>query len=72
MINLIFVKVTYMKKLFLTLSSIIIIQYLLGIFVLKLLVPVALGVIHQLGSLIVLTLITLIISEIYTKEKGAI
>lgn len=66
------IKDQLIKKLFLTLSSIIIIQYLLGIFVLKLLVPVALGVIHQLGSLIVLTLITLIISEIYTKEKGAI
>ena len=70
--NIKIIKDTFINRLFLILSGLIILQYLLGIFVLKLLVPVSLGVIHQLGSLIVLTLVTIIISEIYTKEKGVI
>lgn len=58
---------------FLTFSTIfIVLQYSLGIITLKLNVPISLGVIHQLGSLIILSLITICISEFYTNKKGAI
>ena len=48
----------------------IFLQYGLGILTLLFYVPVGLGVIHQLGSLVLLSLITLVISEIYTTKKG--
>ena len=41
----------------------VIFQYLLGIIILKLYVPVSLGVMHQLGSLIVLSLLISILAE---------
>lgn len=47
-------------------------QYGLGVLTLVFYVPIGLGVIHQLGSLILLSIIVLIISEIYTKKKGII
>ena len=42
---------------------VVIFQYLLGIIILKLFVPIALGVMHQLGSLIVLSLLISILAE---------
>ncbi len=50
----------------------ILLQYTLGIITLKLHVPIYLGVIHQFGSLIVLTILTICLSELYTNKKGAI
>lgn len=55
-----------------TLILLITLQYVLGIITLKLYVPIALGVIHQLGSLAILTILTLILSEFYTIKKGVI
>ena len=45
-------------------------QYLLGILVVILYVPIPIGVLHQFGSLIILSLLTILISECYTKKKG--
>ena len=65
-------KGSYLKMSINILLFFIILQYSLGIITLKLHVPIYLGVIHQFGSLIVLTCLTVSISEIYTNKKGAI
>ena len=52
--------------------SILILQYIIGITILKLHVPVSLGVIHQLGSLILLSTLIILLSEIFTEKKGEI
>ena len=51
------------KRLSKILFFVVIIQYLLGIIILKLYVPIALGVMHQLGSLIVLSLLLAILAK---------
>ena len=51
------------KKLSTALFIVVISQYLLGIIILKLYVPISLGVIHQLGSLIVLSLLVSILAK---------
>ena len=55
---------TLIRGLYLFIISAIILQYTLGVITLKLYVPIALGAIHQLGSLIVLSAITILFSEI--------
>ena len=45
------------KILFFFLTIMIILQYTLGIIILKLYVPIYLGLMHQIGSLFMLTLI---------------
>ncbi len=52
--------VSFLSKLLLIL---IVTQYLLGILILRLYVPIPLGVMHQLGSLILLSTMILILSE---------
>lgn len=44
-------------------------QYILGILVVRLYVPISIGVLHQFGSLIILSLLTILISEYYTKKR---
>ena len=56
------------EKLYYSLFAMIILQYSLGIIVLKLYVPIFLGLMHQLGSLIMLTL--LVISFCQIKKMG--
>ena len=51
------------KRLSKILFFIVILQYLLGIIILKLYVPITLGVMHQLGSLIVLSLLITILAK---------
>ncbi len=51
------------KILFYFLVSFILFQYTLGIIILKLYVPIFLGLMHQIGSLFMLTLIVISISE---------
>ena len=63
-------KNTLIRRLYLFIISAIILQYTLGIITLKLYVPIALGAIHQLGSLIVLSAITILLSEITIQKKG--
>ena len=57
------------RRLYLFIVSTIILQYILGILTLRLYVPIPLGVIHQLGSLIVLSAITILLSEITIQKK---
>lgn len=47
-------------------------QYIIGIITLKYAAPVLIGSMHQMGSVFVLTIIILIISEIVAKKKGVI
>ncbi len=51
------------KMLFYFLVSFILFQYTLGIIILKLYVPISLGLMHQIGSLFMLSLIVISISE---------
>ena len=51
------------KRLSKILFFVVILQYLLGIVILKLYVPITLGVMHQLGSLIVLSLLLAILAK---------
>ena len=44
-------------------------QYILGILVVRLYVPISIGVLHQFGSLIILSLLTILISEYYIKKR---
>ena len=46
-----------------------ILQYVLGVIILKLYVPTLLGLFHQFGSLIVITNLVIIYAE--TKNRGA-
>ncbi len=55
-------------KIFILLLLMIFLQYALGIVALKTLVPLPLGLAHQLGSLIVLTLLIISLNEV--KKKG--
>ena len=57
------------RGLYLFIISAIILQYILGVLTLRLYVPIALGVIHQLGSLVVLSAITILLSEIAIQKK---
>ncbi len=59
------------KIMFKLLLSAILLQYILGIVILKLYVPIYLGLMHQLGGLILLTLIIISISEIQRGIEGA-
>ena len=63
---------TIIDKFLNVLICLILIQYSLGILTLKFHIPISLGVIHQLGSMLVLSIITIIISEFYTVKKGVI
>ena len=71
-LNYKYIKDIVIKRLSIILGFSIFLQYCLGIITLKLLVPIALGAIHQLGSLFVLTILTLMLSEFYSKKKGEI
>ena len=51
------------KRLSKILSFVVILQYILGIIILKLYVPITLGVMHQLGSLIILSLLITILAK---------
>ena len=53
----------FIKRLSKILFFVVILQYLLGIIILKLYVPIVLGVMHQLGSLIVLSLLLAILAK---------
>lgn len=57
------VNLTKLKSYFYFLGIFVICQYTLGVIILKLYVPVALGLFHQLGSLIVLTNLIIIFAE---------
>ena len=70
--NFKFYKKTLIKKLLITLSLLIIFQYILGILTLNLMVPISIGSLHQMGSVAVLSLIIIILSEFYGQKKGAI
>ncbi len=50
----------------------IILQYILGVVTLKLAVPTLIGSMHQMGSILVLSTILVILSELFLKKKGAI
>ena len=63
---------TLIRGLYLLIISAIILQYILGVLTLRLYVPIALGVIHQLGSLVVLSAITILLSEIAIQKKGSL
>ena len=58
------------KILFYFLVSFILFQYTLGIIILKLYVPIFLGLMHQIGSLFMLTLIVISISECNKKKRA--
>ena len=51
------------KRLSKILSFVVILQYILGVIILKLYVPITLGVMHQLGSLIILSLLITILAK---------
>ena len=59
-----------MKTLFFSILFLIVLQYSLGVVILKLYVPKSLGLLHQIGSLLVLTLLVITLSEV--KKKRAI
>ena len=65
-------KNTLVGNLLKCLILLIILQYTLGIIALKLAVPILVGSMHQMGSILVLSIIILILSEIFLKKKGAI
>lgn len=50
----------------------IVFQYIIGIVTLKYAAPVLIGSMHQMGSIIILTILIVILSEIFLKKKGAI
>ncbi len=56
------------RQLFYSLFFLIILQYTLGIVILKLYVPVMLGLMHQIGALLILSLIVISLSE--AKKMG--
>ena len=58
-----------LKPLFYFLGFFVICQYSLGVVILKLYVPYALGLFHQIGALVVITNLIIILAE--TKNKGA-
>ena len=58
-----------LKKYFYFLGIFILCQYILGVIILRLLVPTVLGLCHQFGSLIILTNLIIIFAE--TKNRGA-
>ena len=58
-----------LRKYFYFLGVFVILQYALGVTILKLYVPTLLGLFHQFGSLIVLTNLVIIYAE--TKNRGA-
>ena len=70
--NLRFYKKTLIKKLLIILLFLIFLQYTLGILTLNLMVPISVGSLHQMGSVAVLTIIIIILSEFYGQKKGAI
>ncbi len=53
----------YFKKGLILLLVSILLQYTLGIIILKLFVPFTLGLFHQLGSLIILSILTILLAE---------
>ena len=55
---------------FYILGFFIILQYSLGILILKYFVPKALGLSHQIGSLLILTMLIIIYSEIKKRGQG--
>ena len=63
-------KSSLVKNLYLFVILAIIFQYVLGIITLRLYVPISLGVIHQLGSLVVLSTIIILFSEIHIQKKS--
>ena len=65
-------KNTLVGSLLKCLILLIILQYTLGVIALKLAVPIFVGSMHQMGSILVLSIIILILSEIFLKKKGAI
>jgi cytochrome c oxidase assembly protein subunit 15 len=58
-----------LKKYFYSLGFFIVLQYALGITILKLFVPAILGLFHQFGSLVILTILVILLAE--TKNRGA-
>ena len=58
------------KVIFYSLSSLIVIQYTLGIIILRLYVPIFLGLLHQLGAVIIISLIIISLCEINKKKTG--
>ena len=58
-----------LRRYFYVLGIFIVLQYALGVIILKLFVPALLGLFHQFGSLIVLTNLIVIYAE--TKNRGA-
>ena len=65
-------KNTVIKRLLVILFFLIIFQYTIGILTLKLMVPISIGSLHQMGSVGVLSIIIVILSEFYGQKKGAI
>ena len=63
---------TLVGKLLKFLILLIILQYLLGVVTLKLAVPILIGSMHQMGSILVLSTIVVILSEMFLKKRGAI
>ncbi len=59
------------KILFFILLFAIIFQYVLGIVILKLYIPISLGLLHQIGSLFVLTLLVITLCEANKKRAIA-
>ena len=57
-----------LKSISIFLGIFILCQYILGVIILKLLVPTVLGLFHQFGSLIILTNLIIILAE--TKNRG--
>lgn len=58
------------KKLYYSLLIVIVVQYTLGVIILKLYVPIFLGLMHQIGALTMLSLIIVSICEL-NKKNGA-
>ncbi len=56
------------KILFFSILFIIIFQYTLGIIILKLYVPISLGLLHQMGSLLILSLLVITLCEVNKKR----
>ena len=65
-------KNTFIESLLKLLILLTILQYILGIIALKLAVPVLIGSMHQMGSILVLSTLIIILSEIFVKKKGVI
>ena len=58
----------FFRKALITLLFVIVAQYSLGILILKLFVPLSLGLLHQFGSLIIISLLVIILSEIKLRK----